>query len=386
MSFGVTPQGFIRKDFSIVLGEMQREARERFGESIDISIYSPLGILLELQSFELSKQWEELEKLYYNSFLDTAEGIQLDRIVALGSLARQEPLASEVEIEFQGDAETIVTQGTQVSNESDSIYFETTEEVNITQVGSIQVRSVCTQFGTIGNVLENTLTKLVNPISGVDSINNPLPALGGRNRETDNELISRHKNTGYSSGNSLSGIRSEVGLVEGVRSVVVYANETNVTNQDLIPPRSIHAIVDGGDNLDIANAIYQTKTSTVETYGDISVTIKDIAGEDQIISFSRPSFVAVEIKYLLSINERYEASIQNILRDQALEYIEGVVPGEPLQKWKLIAAQDTLRGLDNVVVEITRLDTNQKITENKLQVRRSEKVTTTLNNILVEVV
>ena len=226
---------------------------------------------------------------------------------------------------LRDDENTMIPKSTQVSNASGSIHFETLADAVIASSGKVIVRAECTQTGVVGNILQNELTKIVNPVSGVESVNNPLPAQGGRSRENDHELINRYKEIGGATGSSQAGIRAEVEKADGVRSSVVYENDSNVTDDDQIPPRAIHVVVDGGDHMDIAQAIYKTKGLTTQTYGAVRVTIKDAAGESKVVHFSRPQRISVAIKYKLTVNDLYEqATIPQALIEKALEYINNL--------------------------------------------------------------
>ena len=73
-------KGFRRPTYAEIFEEMEKEAKARFGENVNTSERSFLGILLRLFAWFLSKVWQATENSYYGSYVNTAEGVQLDRL------------------------------------------------------------------------------------------------------------------------------------------------------------------------------------------------------------------------------------------------------------------------------------------------------------------
>ena len=108
-NYGVTSAGFVRKPYNVILNDNEDKARDLFGEDIDISINSPVGLFVQLLSWQSNLIWQEMEKTYYANWLDTAEGVNLEKIVALGGLVRKEPQKAIIQDQvFFGD------QGTEI--------------------------------------------------------------------------------------------------------------------------------------------------------------------------------------------------------------------------------------------------------------------------------
>ncbi|MFE5720442.1 baseplate J/gp47 family protein [Streptomyces erythrochromogenes] len=78
--FGVTPQGFVRKEFATLVAEAAGRARAVFGEDLDLSPTSPLLKILQVTAAEDARLWRRLEDLYYSRFLSSATGEDLDRL------------------------------------------------------------------------------------------------------------------------------------------------------------------------------------------------------------------------------------------------------------------------------------------------------------------
>jgi uncharacterized phage protein gp47/JayE len=78
--FGVTPDGFVRKEFETLLTEAADRARAIFGDDVDLSPTSPLRKIFEVTAAEDARLWRRLEDLYYAGFLSSAVGDDLDRL------------------------------------------------------------------------------------------------------------------------------------------------------------------------------------------------------------------------------------------------------------------------------------------------------------------
>ncbi len=86
---------------------------------------------------------------------------------------------------------TVLT-GTLVTT-ADGIQFKTTADVTmlIGQTLSALTPAQAVITGVTGNVLANTITQLLNPIDGIDSVNNPADASGGQDEESDEDYKER---------------------------------------------------------------------------------------------------------------------------------------------------------------------------------------------------
>jgi len=154
----------------------------------------------------------------------------------------------------------------------------------------------------------NTLTVISTPVTGWDSVNNPVAGTQGRALETDAELRIR-RDSAYLTGNATDeAIRSKIlQNVSGVTSATVTSNRTNTTDASGRPPKSFEAVVEGGDNDDLASEIWTTMPSGIEPYGNTTVVVADSQGNNQSIKFSRPEtmYVWITVKRNFNSEESY---------------------------------------------------------------------------------
>lgn len=83
-----------------------------------------------------------------------------------------------------------------------------------------------------------------------------------------------------------------------------------------LPGHAIEIVVEGGNNTEIAQAIYASKPAGIETYGSVSITIDDAQGQPHVIHFSRPTSVFFYVTISLVTNSDFNpGSISTIQND-----------------------------------------------------------------------
>lgn len=140
-----------------------------------------------------------------------------------------------------------------------------------------------------------SVNTIETPVAGFDSVTNFEDGIPGRNPETDVELrLRRLQSLQIAGAATIGAIEARVGQeVPGVTQVIVIENRTDDwvplgSSPTGRPPHSIEAVVEGGDDLAIAEKIWQVKAAGIQTHGNTQETIIDSNGDPQIIEFSRP--------------------------------------------------------------------------------------------------
>ncbi len=113
MTFGLTPQGFVKKRLADIRVEIENEVRAVFGNQINLtpqSVFSQfIGILAERES----SLWELAEDTYNSQYPDTAEGVALDNIASISGIIRLAAQQSRVRnVHLFGDLGTTIPSGT----------------------------------------------------------------------------------------------------------------------------------------------------------------------------------------------------------------------------------------------------------------------------------
>lgn len=214
-----------------------------------------------------------------------------------------EGIQAQITINFPTYITTInSTNNTLNITESDTdINNNTTYSITVTNITLVQVgrtgNFTCTNLGAI-TLPANTLTTIVTPVTGWNSVNNPTSGITGVNQESDDALRLRRLSSLQLGNATEAAIRK--GILENVPGVVscnVTSNRTNVTDIAGRPPKSFECIVAGGEGQLIANEIWARQPAGIQSYGLVQTyTVLDSQGNAQPVWFSVPINTYIWVK------------------------------------------------------------------------------------------
>ncbi|HEL5025742.1 TPA: hypothetical protein UOA81_000911 [Stenotrophomonas maltophilia] len=181
-----------------------------------------------------------------------------------------------------------------------------TPNLRVTSLGSPGLAETV-QPSTLG-AAPGTLTVIDTAISGWDSVNNPSAAAAGAPAESDSSLRNRYGQGLYRMGGAtLPAIAARVRAdAAGVTNVVAYENTGDYVDMAGRPPHSVHVIVEGGLNPEIAKAIHDSKAAGIATHGAFAVPVETDQGQQAVIRFDRPVPVYVWIKASITLLDPQE--------------------------------------------------------------------------------
>lgn len=322
--FGLTAQGFKRKTYTDILDSMKARARAFFGEDVNLTDRSPLGLFIQVVAWDQARIWEVVEKVYHAQHVDSAEGTQLDGVAKRISLTRRPAEKATGTITITGTSGTVITAGTLRVGTVTGVEFNLAENITIPEAGTVDAAITAVLAGKTGNVQPGTITEIVTPLAGVESVTNAEATAGGRDVETDYEFYNRYLLSLSSAGAStIDAIRAALLNVPGVRAANVVENMANAVDGEGRPPKSVQCYVLGGESQDVAEAIFDTKAGGIETVGDVPVTVKDDSGEDHTVKFSYAAEVSIYVKITITRNLKYQSDGDSRVKTEVTQYIGG---------------------------------------------------------------
>ena len=156
---------------------------------------------------------------------------------------------------------------------------------------------------------------------GWDSVNNPVAATPGEDRETDEQLRLRFRNGKFDRAtNTLDAIYSAIINLDNVSEVTIYENDTSAVDGNGVPAHSFLPIVVGGLSTDIANAIWDNKPIGILSYGNTTVSINDVQGFAHNISFSRPNALVIYISMDITTDVNFPANGNDLIKSNIIQY------------------------------------------------------------------
>lgn len=259
--------------------------------------------------------------------------------------------------------------------------------------GYVTLPARAVNMGTEGNALAGTIVQIVSPIEGVTGVTNPSDFTGGKYRETDEEFRDRYyKSVDFAGGVNADAIRAEIlQNVENVSSAAVYENDFDHTDERGLPPHSIHCIVYGGLDADIAQQIYRRKAAGIQTFGAITVSVIGTNGQTYNIKFNRPRPAPVYVKIReLATNKFFPNDGVQKIKDAIIGYIGGNVGvaggkdiGENLYFYELAEPIYSVPGVVDFDYEIS--PDGENFSREDIIISSMEKLVCDIGNIQVEV-
>lgn len=231
--------------------------------------------------------------------------------------------------------------------------------------GNVMAQFQCATLGPI-QAPADTVNKIYRQIIGWDTINNPQSGTIGVAQENRLEYEGRRKNSLALFGTgSKESVYSKVYNVSGVSDLVVVENDTSeaktIQGVELVR-NSIYVCVNGGDNTDIATAIYNGKSGGCATNGSVSVPITDPISESvNLILFDRPRNVDVKIQVTVDAETGISDDVVCLIKQAIINNFNGTDGSERITIGQTIYASRfycpiTSAGLNIISVEIGFLE------------------------------
>lgn len=359
--YGLTPYGFSPMSLVEVRDELAKAVHEELGETLDLSDGSLEGKLLGILAERFALLWELLEAIVSSSDPSKASAALLRALCVLTGTSPEPATASRVTLTLTGAADTVIPQGSAArvpggarfaTDEQRTLVALTAWQASTSYVVGARVTNVSRAYtcitagvsassggptGTAQDITDGaahwreigagvaaadvgatasetgalvaysgTITEIATPVGGWSGVRNLADAAVGRNAETDPELRARRDTELSEPGTSPpDAIRAALRKVPGVTGAAVFENRSDVIDADGMPPHSVEALVTGGDDQAIRNALLANVAGGIAKHGTISGTAIDSAGEAQLVSFSRPAAVNVYV----AITILYDASL-----------------------------------------------------------------------------
>jgi uncharacterized phage protein gp47/JayE len=362
MPFGLLETGFTAKTLTDIKEELEAEFQAAFGASINLDPEeSAFGKIIGIVAEREALLWDLALSIYTSQDPDRATGAALEALAAITGTIREGATASTATLACVGTPATVLPIGRTVSVTGDAAKkFDSTAEAEIVAVAPWVALTAyvvgdrvtnddnvyeCTDAGTSAGsggptgtdtaivddgviwyyLGEGTgavdvefeaqstgptvaaaaeLITIETPVSGWNAALNMLDADVGTDIETDAALRLRRANELSAGANAtLEAIRAKVLDVDDVTACTVFVNDTDTVDGDGLPAHSVEVLVLGGDDTEVATAIFESVAAGIATYGSNSETVTDDAGTEHTVYFSRPE----EIEIYVYVEPEYQA-------------------------------------------------------------------------------
>lgn len=350
-TYGLTSTGFLRKRLADIRAEMEAAFRDAFGPAFPVSGDSVGGQLIGTFAEREAELWELAEDVYNSAFPDTAEGVSLANVAAIVGIAPLPATYSTVTAQLVGTAGTLIPSGSVVAVTGTGARFLTQADVTLDGAGEGEVECRAEETGPVEAPID-TLTVIVTPIAGWDSITNAAASETGRAAETDAELRARRaESLTTSKGGTIAAVEAALRLVSGVVFAGVKENRTDATDGDGLPPHSLSAFVVGGADQDILDTLWRTKPAGIATYGSEDGTVTDSFGNAQTLYFNRGTDIPIYLDVERTTDGDYPADGDDLIQDLLLAYFDTLTAGDDVVNWRLMAQLASIPGIVTLTIK-----------------------------------
>ena len=189
-------------------------------------------------------------------------------------------------------------------------------------------------------VPDGVMTNIVTLVPGLIAVNNIAGYIPGRLQETDAEFRETYADKIF--GRSLTMIESVKAAiirdVQGVTAIAVEQNDTDLVDSMGRYPHSIEVVVDGGDDYLIAQAIFQSKSAGINTFGDVEISIIGDGGEPIIVRFNRSEYLYVWLQ--LEVTQRKDTALaagySDAIKELLVNQFAAIPPGTEISLQELL--------------------------------------------------
>lgn len=321
---------------------------------------SPAGQLIDAETAIITQKDNDLLFLANQFDPESSRGIWQDGLMSWFGLYRKQAIPPMVDLLCRGTVGLEIPKGSIVEN-ADGLQFFTRHTATIGTNGTVSIPAYAqldnTDIdGTKLIVPANTVRKIVTLIPGWDLVNNPFDGTPGILTESDEDFEARRKLVlAKNAQGTLPAMYSRLFQIDGVKWVKIQENTTDYpspwvvgTSQSLldtsiiVPAHSMAIVIYGGDDDEIAEAIYHTKAAGCGTFGVNQITYidKEFFGTQYKYWIFRPRPLAIDFKITITGYGEWDPFLLKESVDKAIrEKFSALYVDKPLWEPKIEASQ-----------------------------------------------
>ena len=316
-----------------VLRAQQEIWQSALGNNLNVDAATPQGQIMS--SLAAMVQDKNNQLLFLANMFNpaTSYGVWQDALGAIYFIDRQVATHTQVQVTCTGLKGTVIA-GEDTSSDPARVKTESGTELicmstgTIGDDGTVTLAFECEDAGDV-EIEAHAVTKIVKAQPGWDTVDNADAGVVGRHTEAQWEFEKRRKQSvAYNSRSMLGSVYSRVGNVDGVIDLLARQNRNDYSIEDngvTLSPHSIYVCALGGDENEIAEAIYNTVSGGCDYNGTTEVVYKDpLTAAQETIKFQRPD----KFEFAVAVTLRKNSSTPNDIVSKVRENIIADFYGE----------------------------------------------------------
>lgn len=383
--------GTVIADTADIKETIQSEYQEALGADLSLEDATPQGRLIDIETDARTSVIENNVLISNSINFNLASGITLDAWGANFDINRGAAASSSVLATLTGVANTVIPAGSQAANQNGDIFY-LENSVTIPAGGSVTATFLSLEKGPVACPV-NSLTKIIDGTLGWETITNSTAAVLGKEKESDESYKQKFYDDGLFTGMSLiEDYNNAITKVDNVISCYVRDNGSNtseVYDTVTIAAHSTYACVDGGDNYQIADALFHRKsggcgwTSIVGQSVTESV-IDETYGDTYSVTFNRPSSVNIYVGVEATTGTATAEDLETAIQTAVTNYINTLKIGGDVILLSLAAAiNNAVPGINLTTLEIST--TSGSLSSSNILIHINEAAKTTADKITVTI-
>ena len=279
---------------------------------------TPQGQIIDSETAAIHQKDVELAFLAQQFNPQTASGRWQDALAKIYFINRKPAINSSCVCTLTGINGTTVTAGALIRSSYDQTLWSLNEDATIGADGTTTATFTCQSEGAIQAGVA-TLTQIVTTTPGWDAVTNATAAEVGQLVESQAAFEARrYQSVALNGRSTTAAVYARVAEVDNVIAAYVTDNKTNVNKTVdgyTLSPHSIYVAAIGGDDDDIAQAIYNSVSAGCDYNGNTTVNVTDPnTGGIEAVTFMRPTQLPLYVKVTIqddgNLPDGYEAIVQ----------------------------------------------------------------------------
>lgn len=346
--FGLFDTGLSLPRQADYLAIIKSRYAELTGESPDWDRDEVLGTLLALSTFQLDQQAQLVQSIYDAWDENNATGVQLENIAALfPGISRKVATPSTCVLTLSGTPGAVIPSGSVVEGGgTDSIArWSLLETVTVTVGGTVEAEAENVVSGPV-EAQAGAITKIVTPVAGWSTVTNAAPAVPGTDRETDDGLRRRRRES-----LQVVGGRSLGAILGNVLALPFITDATVIENTDGIPqvvkgvtlPAHSYSVVVQPDVLttvqqeDLAKVLYNTAPVGIEIVGTQTATVTGADGLEKDVAWDHPAPLLVTTQWAIRTAAGFSATAtKDAVQQFTFDYFATLGVADPVRRLDML--------------------------------------------------
>ena len=324
----VDASGLHYPTYNDIIEQLVDEMQTIYGSGIYLGADSQDYQMLSKIAEKIYDTYQAIELAYNAHSPLTSIGTGLDYIVALNGISRKQATRSVVTLSLTGSPGTTIEGGAAADN--NGLMWDFSENVTIGQDGTAEVEATAREYGLI-TAAPNSITRIMTPVMGWESVTNVFAATVGTVTESDSELRARQgESVALPSRSMVGGLYAALKNIPDVARCAVYENDTGDTDANGVPGHSVCCVVEGGEDSEVARAIFMRKGLGCGTYGSESAEVVDDGGMVNTVNFERLGYADIDIEINITTRGGWTASLVDEIKTAIVNYLDSFTIGTDL--------------------------------------------------------